>query len=278
MTKEQEKFDKFFEKYGWGHKSFFNRPHWTRRRFFQICGAGVTASYLTQRYAKAQIAGDHQFRYGHQEYGAERDLHSAGRRAQPHGYLRSEGSPGHHARQFQPGNGERRHVAHRPAAESGQHARRFRHCPLHAGACAGAFAGADLDADRTQPSRGAGQHRAQYRQRGGDRKGSAAPARTGFPDVPGAQFRRRRGAGILPGGLRSIQGGPDHRGHLLHHQSGRPDQLQQPLEPGAFARWRAAHRLALRPADGRLRGFLPIRAADDVQPGGEQGVRVLLGG
>ena len=54
MTREQEKFDKFFEKYGWGHKSFFNRPHWTRRRFFQVFGAGVTASYLTQRYAKAQ--------------------------------------------------------------------------------------------------------------------------------------------------------------------------------------------------------------------------------
>ncbi len=56
MTKEQEKFDKFFEKYGWGHKSFFNRPHWTRRRFFQVLGAGVTASYLTQRYAKAQTS------------------------------------------------------------------------------------------------------------------------------------------------------------------------------------------------------------------------------
>src|SRR5580698_138481 len=54
MTKEQQIFDKFFEKYGWGQKSFFNRPHWTRRRFFQVFGAGVTASYLTERYAKAQ--------------------------------------------------------------------------------------------------------------------------------------------------------------------------------------------------------------------------------
>jgi hypothetical protein len=54
MSKEQEQFNKFFAKHGWGHKSFFNRPHWTRRRFFQVMGAGVTASYLTQRYAKAQ--------------------------------------------------------------------------------------------------------------------------------------------------------------------------------------------------------------------------------
>jgi hypothetical protein len=54
MSKEQDAFNKFFQKYGWAHKTFFNRPHWTRRRFFQVLGAGVTASYLTQRYAKAQ--------------------------------------------------------------------------------------------------------------------------------------------------------------------------------------------------------------------------------
>ena len=36
---------------------------------------------------------------------------------------------------------------------------------------AGAFAGADVDADRTQSGGGARQHRAQYRQRGGHRKG-----------------------------------------------------------------------------------------------------------
>ena len=54
MSKEQDIFNRFFEKYGWGHKTFFNRPHWTRRRFFQLMGSGVTASYLTQRYAKAQ--------------------------------------------------------------------------------------------------------------------------------------------------------------------------------------------------------------------------------
>ncbi len=54
MSKEQDTFNKFFQKYGWGHKTFFNRPHWTRRRFFQVMGAGVTASYLTERYAKAQ--------------------------------------------------------------------------------------------------------------------------------------------------------------------------------------------------------------------------------
>jgi Protein of unknown function (DUF1501) len=32
--------------------AFFNRPHWTRRRFFEIVGAGVTGAFLP-RYAKA---------------------------------------------------------------------------------------------------------------------------------------------------------------------------------------------------------------------------------
>ena len=35
------------------NESFFRRPHWTRRHFFQIAGAGVTASFLNRRYARA---------------------------------------------------------------------------------------------------------------------------------------------------------------------------------------------------------------------------------
>ncbi len=53
MTREQEKCNCEFEKYGYNHKTFFNRPHWTRRQFFQLTGAGLTGSYLAQRYAKA---------------------------------------------------------------------------------------------------------------------------------------------------------------------------------------------------------------------------------
>ena len=53
MSREQEKINQALKKYGWDHKTFFNRPHWTRRRFFEILGAGVTGSYLAQRYAKA---------------------------------------------------------------------------------------------------------------------------------------------------------------------------------------------------------------------------------
>jgi len=53
MTNEQEKANSFFAKYGWDHKTFFNRPHWTRRRFFEIVGAGVTGSFLVERYARA---------------------------------------------------------------------------------------------------------------------------------------------------------------------------------------------------------------------------------
>jgi hypothetical protein len=50
---EQEKFNCFCKKHGWNHKSFFNRPHWTRRSFFQMAGAGVTGAFLGKRYAKA---------------------------------------------------------------------------------------------------------------------------------------------------------------------------------------------------------------------------------
>jgi hypothetical protein len=53
MSNEQEKATKYFNKHGWSYKTFFNRPHWTRRRFFEIIGAGVTGSYLMERYAKA---------------------------------------------------------------------------------------------------------------------------------------------------------------------------------------------------------------------------------
>ena len=33
--------------------AFFNRPHWTRRQFFQVAGSAVTGSYLAQKYARA---------------------------------------------------------------------------------------------------------------------------------------------------------------------------------------------------------------------------------
>jgi hypothetical protein len=44
---DQQKFNKFIEKYPHPHKSFYARPHLTRRQLFQVLGAGVTASCLT---------------------------------------------------------------------------------------------------------------------------------------------------------------------------------------------------------------------------------------
>jgi len=57
MTKEQEQANAYFQKYGWNHKTFFNRPHWTRRRFFEVLGAGVTGSFLAHRSLMAETAG-----------------------------------------------------------------------------------------------------------------------------------------------------------------------------------------------------------------------------
>jgi hypothetical protein len=50
---DQEKFNCHCRKHGYSGKTFFNRPHWTRRQFFQLAGAGVTGSFLAHRYAKA---------------------------------------------------------------------------------------------------------------------------------------------------------------------------------------------------------------------------------
>jgi hypothetical protein len=50
---EQSKFDRLLEKYPHGHQAFFNRPHLTRRRFFQMTGAGVSGAFLARRLADA---------------------------------------------------------------------------------------------------------------------------------------------------------------------------------------------------------------------------------
>jgi hypothetical protein len=49
----QEKFDKFVNKYPHPHKTFFNRPHISRRGFFEVAGAGIAGSFLTAKAAKA---------------------------------------------------------------------------------------------------------------------------------------------------------------------------------------------------------------------------------
>jgi Protein of unknown function (DUF1501) len=53
MSQEQEKINRLLKQHPWDHKTFFNRPHWTRRHFFQVLGAGVTGSFLAERYARA---------------------------------------------------------------------------------------------------------------------------------------------------------------------------------------------------------------------------------
>jgi len=45
----QDKFDKFVEKYPHPHLHFSRRPDLSRRRFFEVAGAGVTASFLANR-------------------------------------------------------------------------------------------------------------------------------------------------------------------------------------------------------------------------------------
>ena len=53
MSNERERIDSERKRRPWTRPTFFNRPHWTRRRFFEIAGAGVTGALLGQRYTKA---------------------------------------------------------------------------------------------------------------------------------------------------------------------------------------------------------------------------------
>jgi hypothetical protein len=50
---QKEKFDKFVKGHPHSHLTYFNRPYFTRRGFFEILGAGVTASYLIGKPAQA---------------------------------------------------------------------------------------------------------------------------------------------------------------------------------------------------------------------------------
>jgi hypothetical protein len=45
----QEKFDRLFSRYPHPVENFYARPHLTRRRFFNLAGTGVTASWLASR-------------------------------------------------------------------------------------------------------------------------------------------------------------------------------------------------------------------------------------
>src|SRR5258708_39482763 len=50
--------EKFARKYPHHHQSFFNRPDVSRRKFFQVAGAGILGSYLLGTTARAQAADD----------------------------------------------------------------------------------------------------------------------------------------------------------------------------------------------------------------------------
>lgn len=48
-------FQKYLETHPQHHKTFFQRPHWTRRRLFQIAGAGLTAAFVPGNASAAEV-------------------------------------------------------------------------------------------------------------------------------------------------------------------------------------------------------------------------------
>ena len=53
MSNQQEKINRELRKHPWTYQTFFNRPHWTRRSFFELLGGGVAGAFLPKRYARA---------------------------------------------------------------------------------------------------------------------------------------------------------------------------------------------------------------------------------
>src|ERR1051326_7683744 len=51
---EGQRLKKFFERHPYRHQTFFERPDISRRRFFEVLGAGVTGSYLLPRLHAAE--------------------------------------------------------------------------------------------------------------------------------------------------------------------------------------------------------------------------------
>src|SRR5436190_4352492 len=49
----KNQFDRIHKDFTPQRPAFFNRPHWTRRQFFQLAGTCLTGSYLAERYARA---------------------------------------------------------------------------------------------------------------------------------------------------------------------------------------------------------------------------------
>src|SRR6266568_2563725 len=50
---QQEQYERFFQRHPHVRTPFFERPHWTRRRFFQLAAGGVSGAYLSQGSALA---------------------------------------------------------------------------------------------------------------------------------------------------------------------------------------------------------------------------------
>ena len=70
-----ERFEKLLKKYPHEHRTFSQRPHWSRREFFELAGAGVVASFMPSRayadgvsQAFSALLGGLQSMYEHQLY------------------------------------------------------------------------------------------------------------------------------------------------------------------------------------------------------------------
>jgi hypothetical protein len=52
---EKKEFEAYIRKYAHPHRTFFDRPHFTRRHFFEVVGAGITGATLVGRAPAAEV-------------------------------------------------------------------------------------------------------------------------------------------------------------------------------------------------------------------------------
>ena len=50
-----KEFEKYLSHHPQHHKTFFQRPHWTRRQLFQLAGAGITATFVPGTAPAAEV-------------------------------------------------------------------------------------------------------------------------------------------------------------------------------------------------------------------------------
>ena len=277
MTTNRRKFNRYLQEARLPQQDVLQPPALDPPPLLPLAGAGVTGSFLARTYAQAAADVTNPGRH-HQNTATERDLHPAGGRPSHTDTFDLKVLNGITPASFNPADHQRHSVAHGPdARNSAAQLPDFAlirsmqsHALVHSlaqtwtqigrnpAAALGNIAPniGSIVAIEKDPQRAA---RARY-----------SPRSSALNSAGGV------GNGYFSAPLRAVQGDPQPPAGIAYTTNpGRPDALQQPLEPDALARRHPARRI--RPTGSRMddyNDFYAAAQADDVQPGGQPGVQL----